>query len=500
MNAWLNAPAPGGGPGVRRPARAAPASRRFQVLAPGQPARQDALGVGLDDRRRAVEGEREDRPRDVPADPRQGPDRLRVVGEGPAVLADDRAGRRVELAGPAVVAQPLPQLEDLGLVRLGQRLDRREPREEPLEVGDHRRDRRLHQHHLRDQDAVRDRGPPARAGRDCACAYQSTSRSRTRDTHVGVEIGAIRGPLRSRSSAVPRHLGPPSLHRRISRSRVAPPAEARAHESLYDRSRPDVHGPVAATVDFPVHRMYVANAGNAVRRRRAAPVIWVDTTGDWSRGLITMVVLSLWPSIWTEPLDQNSRKGRAMMLDLVSCPVSGMAVASDPVPILSFSREPGPGPGMTARDRAQSPSAFVRLVRIMQGNERRLGELHARVSLAEPGCRRDLTTTNLADLRAKPAGVLALLRVNRLELRENPRPPRLRARRSPLDSRRPPRPTRSPAIIEWSRSWTRGSDRPSGPVRAAEPHLCSDQGKRLSVCFRGIENPRVETILSFKIS
>ena len=45
-----------------------------------------------------------------------------------------------------------------------------------------------------------------------------------------------------------------------------------------------------------------------------------------------------------------------MMLDLVSCPVSGMAVASDPVPILSFSREPGPGPGMTARDRAQSPA------------------------------------------------------------------------------------------------------------------------------------------------
>ena len=133
-----------------------------------------------------------------------------------------------------------------------------------------------------------------------------------------------------------------------------------------------------------------------------------------------------------------------MMLDLVSCPVSGMAVASDPVPILSFSREPGPGPDDGPRPSPKS-RAFVRLVRIMQGNERLLGELQARVSLAEPGCRRDLTTTNLADLRAKPAGVLALPRVNRLELRENPRPPRLRARRSPLDSRRPPRPIRSPA-------------------------------------------------------
>ncbi|MBV8230944.1 MAG: hypothetical protein JO329_13230 [Planctomycetaceae bacterium] len=104
------------------------------------------------------------------------------------------------------------------------------------------------------------------------------------------------------------------------------------------------------------------------------------------------------------------------------------------------------------------PRTFVQLVRITQGNERRLGELRARASLAEPGCRRDLATTNLADLREKPAGVLALPRVDRLELREDPRPPRLRARRPPRDSRRPPRPTRSPAcsIERFPLEWTPG--------------------------------------------
>ncbi len=177
---------------------------RFQILAPGQPARQHALGVGLDDRRGAIEGEGEDCPRDVPADPRQGPDRLRVVGEGPAVLPDDLTGRRVEVACPAVIAQPLPHLEDLDLVRLGQRRDRREPRDEPREEWDHRRDRRLHQHHLRHQHAVGIAVRPP--GQGAMRLRIPVDEPPTDPRHpLGIEIGASRSPLGQRSRAGAHH-------------------------------------------------------------------------------------------------------------------------------------------------------------------------------------------------------------------------------------------------------------------------------------------------------
>src|SRR5262249_18371269 len=54
----------------------------------------------------------------------------------------------------------LPGLEYIPFLRLGQRSRVREPTQEPFEVRDDRRDRRLHQHEFRDQDPV---GVPIRA-------------------------------------------------------------------------------------------------------------------------------------------------------------------------------------------------------------------------------------------------------------------------------------------------------------------------------------------------
>ena len=67
----------------------------------------------------------------------------------------------MQVAGAAVVAEPLPQLQHVLLVGGGEVGERREGGEEPLEVRDDGGDRGLLEHDLADPDAVRVAvGPP----------------------------------------------------------------------------------------------------------------------------------------------------------------------------------------------------------------------------------------------------------------------------------------------------------------------------------------------------
>ncbi len=114
-----------------------------------------------------------------------------------------------------------------------------------------------------------------------------------------------------------------------------------------------------------------------------------------------------------------------MLLAPAEYPVSGMELTRSAVPVFSSSSEPMLGSDPLAIE-SEPPSAFGRLVKIMQSNERLISELRAlatrleraRAYLTELGCHRNLATANLAHLKAKYSGVLALLRANRLEARE----------------------------------------------------------------------------------
>ena len=68
---------------------------------------------------------------------------------------DDGAGAGVQRPGTAIVAEPLPGVQDVGLVRRGERLEAGEAREERRESGAHGRDRGLLEHELAQQHLVR---------------------------------------------------------------------------------------------------------------------------------------------------------------------------------------------------------------------------------------------------------------------------------------------------------------------------------------------------------
>jgi hypothetical protein len=61
----------------------------------------------------------------------------------------------VQIAGPAVISQPFPELENIVLVGSSEICDRGETGEESLEVRDDGNNRRLLQHDLADPDLVR---------------------------------------------------------------------------------------------------------------------------------------------------------------------------------------------------------------------------------------------------------------------------------------------------------------------------------------------------------
>ena len=135
-----------------QPSRRRAASR---VAPQAEPAGQHARHVAVHQRRRAVEGDAGHRRGGVGPDSRQLAQPRRVVRHPTPVPVPQRARRRLEVAGPAVVAEPRPQREHVVLRRRGQGLDRREAVEEPSPALLHHRDPRLLQHELGHQDRVR---------------------------------------------------------------------------------------------------------------------------------------------------------------------------------------------------------------------------------------------------------------------------------------------------------------------------------------------------------
>ncbi len=93
--------------------------------------------------------------RGVRADARKGLEGLRVFGNPTAEALDHLARSVMEVRGPRVVPQALPELEYLLLVRLGEGRNTRKLLHPSLEVGDYGPSSRLLQHHFRYEDTIR---------------------------------------------------------------------------------------------------------------------------------------------------------------------------------------------------------------------------------------------------------------------------------------------------------------------------------------------------------
>ena len=122
-----------------------PVDRR---IAPGH-ARNDAQHVAVHGGGGVFKADRADRARRVVADARKRADICGVTRKNAAVPLDDLPRRLLQVARAAVVAEPLPQLEQLVLGRVGQRADVGQRFEKPLVVADDRLDAGLLEHDLR---------------------------------------------------------------------------------------------------------------------------------------------------------------------------------------------------------------------------------------------------------------------------------------------------------------------------------------------------------------
>ena len=111
----------------------------------------------------------------------------------PAVARERRARRGEQVPGARVVAEAAPEREDLVLWRRRERRQRRESRDEPRVVRDHRRDLRLLQHHLREPDAVRVRAVLREAPRQARGGRRRTRRGGGGGARRGGRTGRARG-------------------------------------------------------------------------------------------------------------------------------------------------------------------------------------------------------------------------------------------------------------------------------------------------------------------
>ena len=98
-------------------------------------ARHDPQHVAVDRHARRAVRDRPDRARGVRPDARQGTQRRLLARHLAAVPLDDGAGAGMQRPGAAVVAEPLPGVQDVALVRRGERLEARKAREERREPG-----------------------------------------------------------------------------------------------------------------------------------------------------------------------------------------------------------------------------------------------------------------------------------------------------------------------------------------------------------------------------
>ena len=81
------------------------------------------------------------------------------------MLGRKRAGRAMQVARAAIVAEALPEVEDFRLIGRGQGGNVWQGSEKALEVRDNSSDLRLLQHHLADPDAIRVATCPLRRAR-----------------------------------------------------------------------------------------------------------------------------------------------------------------------------------------------------------------------------------------------------------------------------------------------------------------------------------------------
>ena len=151
---------------VERSARSAPERPEEPVLEPTADLRppevafladepgRDPEPVRLERDHRPIEREGRDGSGDVRADARERLELGDRVGEAAAAPEGDRPGRGVEVAGAGVVARSLPGLEDPVERGGGERLDRRERDQKPLEVRDRLGDAGLLEEDLGEQDPV----------------------------------------------------------------------------------------------------------------------------------------------------------------------------------------------------------------------------------------------------------------------------------------------------------------------------------------------------------
>ena len=161
----------------------------------GKEARDHPLDIAVNHGSRSVEGNRRDRRRRVVADARQPLQLRRGLREAPAVLAHQRLHAGMEVARTGVVAKAGPSLHDLVARSVGERRHVRPAGDEGIEIGLHRRDRRLLQHDLGEPhpigigpDAARPFGRPEAPGQLARMAVVP-GKERSGDGHGALASG-----------------------------------------------------------------------------------------------------------------------------------------------------------------------------------------------------------------------------------------------------------------------------------------------------------------------
>ncbi len=113
-----------------------------------------AFDIAVEDSSRLTKGHAQNGPGRIGADAGQRQDLVAVAGHLSIVPFHHELGRFVQIAGPGIVAQSLPQFEHILLIGSGQIAQRREARHPAVEVVDHRLQACLLRHDLADPDGI----------------------------------------------------------------------------------------------------------------------------------------------------------------------------------------------------------------------------------------------------------------------------------------------------------------------------------------------------------
>jgi|GEM_PF-12925 len=114
----------------------------------------DADDVRIEDGDSSIEGEGGNGSSRVGADARQLAQNLGIIGNAPPVPGNNLTRGPTEISGARVISKPFPELENLFLIRAGERNDVWELLHPSLVERDHRRDGGLLQHELGDQNRI----------------------------------------------------------------------------------------------------------------------------------------------------------------------------------------------------------------------------------------------------------------------------------------------------------------------------------------------------------